>query len=515
MRSLLRTFYAVGLGLALSSSYSWAEDEVVPAGGGLFHRLCPPSNYVCPPVCPPPPLSVTPMPAPGTPTSPGQAPAMEPVLSPERSLALDTSTFATATPNMIGDFSGRYVMSVVTKHVQVKLSSPQLPNLAFFAPADFSAKIRVPVDSAAAFKIAENESPRPQDRFFATYNYFDHIFSGASPAFSLPNDAAPTVTSLTNFGIPFASNPAVLGPNGTLIFQTIKQFAAKQPGLYDQYLQTVIKNGNVVNFVNAPPAVQALANQIKNAFPSIPAAGIPIPTGAFQIASGEAFVGTTLTNVALGSANLHQEVFGIEKTFLDGDASIGLRIPIVQIEGDSSLSSSDFGDLSIILKYALINDTKTGDVLSGGLVVTVPTGRDITLINGSTLHPTLLQPFVGGIYNIDRFYVHGFSSLAVPTDVRDALLLFNDVGVGYTVYRNDPDAFLSRVTPTFEVHVNTPLNHRGSQGQFVAALDEIVLTSGLHLEFLGRLQLTGGVATPVTGPRPFAIEGFAHLNFRF
>jgi hypothetical protein len=213
--------------------------------------------------------------------------------------------------------------------------------------------------------------------------------------------------------------------------------------------------------------------------------------------------------------NLHQEVFGFEKTLLDGYASLGLRAPIFQIEGDGSLSRSDFGDLSILLKYAWLNNTQTGDVLSTGLVVTVPTGPDFALANGSTLHPVILQPYVGGIVNFERFYIHGFASLAVPTDGRDALLLFDDFGIGYRLYQSQQKAILTSVTPTIEAHINTPLNHRGSQNVGIVALDEVVFTYGVHLGLCKQAQLTLGVATPATGPLPFDVEAFAQFNWRF
>jgi hypothetical protein len=212
---------------------------------------------------------------------------------------------------------------------------------------------------------------------------------------------------------------------------------------------------------------------------------------------------------------LHQEVIGFEKTFLDGYASFGLRAPIFQIQGDGSLGRSDFGDLSILAKYAWINNTKTGDVLSTGLVVTVPTGPDFNLPDGSSLHAVILQPYVGGILTLDRIYLHGFASLAVPTDSRDAVLLFNDLGIGYRLYQSRDTAVLSSVTPTTEIHINTPLNHRGSQNTGVAALDEVVITFGVHLGLFKDSQLTLGAATPVTGPLPFDVEAFAQFNWRF
>jgi hypothetical protein len=417
---------------------------------------------------------------------------------------------------MIGDFSGRFVTTRVTQPVVVRLADPRVPNASFSVPADFRVLVKIPFASTGAFKIADNESPRPHDRLFATYNYFNDLFTAPQPTGVASPGVVPTVAALANYGIPTATGP--LGPNAALIFQNIRAFAAAQPALYDQYLRAVISEGRLVDFTNAPPQVQALANQIKGQLPPgllATVQAIRLPPNAFQIVSGGAFAGTTATAVTFPQANLHQEVIGFEKTFLDGYASFGMRAPIFQIQGDGSLSRSDFGDLSILVKYAWFNDTKTGDVLSTGLVVTVPTGPDFNLPDGRSLHPVILQPWVGGILNLDRFYVHGFTSLAVPTDARDALLLFDDLGIGYRLYQSHERAILSYVTPTLETHINTPLNHRGSQQAGVAALDEVVITSGVHLGLFKDSQLTLGVATPVTGPLPFDLEAFAQFNWRF
>lgn len=54
--------------------------------------------------------------------------------------------------------------------------------------------------------------------------------------------------------------------------------------------------------------------------------------------------------------DIHREVIGFEKTLLDGNASAGMRLPYIQVNGDGSVSKDDIGDLTMVLKYALIND---------------------------------------------------------------------------------------------------------------------------------------------------------------
>lgn len=216
-------------------------------------------------------------------------------------------------------------------------------------------------------------------------------------------------------------------------------------------------------------------------------------------------------------ANIHRETMGIEKTLFHGAASIGLRIPYLQTEGGGFPSADRWGDLSTILKYAPVNDPDTGNVFSLGIVVTAPTGSlpHSFSVDGNRVklvHSTLLQPFVGYIWNSGNFYVQGFSSVMVPTDSDDVTVLFNDVGVGYHIPCHG--GLFTEIVPTFEVHVNTPLNHRGSE-DLPRFRDAVDLTTGAHFYFNERISLTLGVGTTVTNPRLFDIEGIATVSFRF
>jgi hypothetical protein len=214
--------------------------------------------------------------------------------------------------------------------------------------------------------------------------------------------------------------------------------------------------------------------------------------------------------------DLHRQVFGFEKTFLDGDASISVRLNTLQAAGDGSLRSNDFGDTTIVSKFALINEPN-GNVLSVGFAVTAPTGPDQILLDGTRLHPTLLQPYAGYIYAFDRLYTQGFASLIIPTDDRDVLLSTSSVAVGYQLYRAaDPwSRMLTYVTPTTEAHATIPLNHRGLESQPVGFPDLVVITNGIHFGLGNRSNLLLGVATPVTGPKLFDLEGIAQFNFRY
>src|SRR5262249_41646324 len=93
--------------------------------------------------------------------------------------------------------------------------------------------------------------------------------------------------------------------------------------------------------------------------------------------------------------SLHRDVIGLEDTFFGGNASFGLRMPYIQLGGEPNFRNGDFGDLTLIFKYACINNCKTGNVLSTGLAVTLPTGTNSLLPDTPAIHTTLLQPYVG------------------------------------------------------------------------------------------------------------------------
>jgi len=206
---------------------------------------------------------------------------------------------------------------------------------------------------------------------------------------------------------------------------------------------------------------------------------------------------------------VNRGVIGFETSFLDGSASIGMRVPFVQRQGDGSLTDGDFGDLTFVFKYlALTNGT---DGISGGVVVTAPTGPVIQTIEGP-IRSTLIQPWVGFFASAGDVFAMGFSSVAFPTDGRDTTIMFNDLGVGILLYQS-PGALVSYIAPMAEVHVTTPLTNRGDN-ELLSVPDLVVLTGGVQFGF-GPASLTLGLAMPVTGPRVYDFEAFAQLNFRY
>jgi hypothetical protein len=229
------------------------------------------------------------------------------------------------------------------------------------------------------------------------------------------------------------------------------------------------------------------------------------------------------SGASLGDVRVYREFFGLEKTFFDQRASIGFRLPLNTLAVGSPPSlrstSTSLGDLTIFLKSIVLQDPGTGSLLSLGLAVTPPTGP--AAFAGAdfakSVHATAIQPFVGYILARGNLFFQGFSGINAPTDPSVVTMMYNDVGVGYFLFRNEnPEGWLSAIVPAFEVHVNTPLNHRATSavGGLAGTPDVVDLTMGSSFVFR-RAVFSFGFVEPVSGPRPFDFELVALLNITF
>ena len=219
---------------------------------------------------------------------------------------------------------------------------------------------------------------------------------------------------------------------------------------------------------------------------------------------------------------VYRETFGFEKTFLNQQASIGFRLPVDTLTVTSGFpglggSHTSTGNFSSYLKYAVYDDGR--NFFSVGLDLNFPTGPKSfagypSLLGINTLD---IQPFVGYIVQRDRLYIQGFNSIAVPTDANLATMYYCDIGLGYYVYRSsDPRACFSFLVPTFETHLNIPLNWVGIQPRYIGGTPDVVnLTFGLNAGLGRRFVLSTAYIHPVTGPNPFSGELALMLNFAY
>lgn len=219
-------------------------------------------------------------------------------------------------------------------------------------------------------------------------------------------------------------------------------------------------------------------------------------------------------NPGLGSVDLHRQTLGFEKTFLDGDASFGMRLPFIQLSGPPGTDQSGVGDLSLLFKYAIYNDVRTGNLFSTGLVLTTPTGADSPAFGDGTAAPRswLFQPWVGFFRNFDRSYVQGVSSVLAPTDSRDPTLFWNSIAFGYWLTRA-PERTITGIIPTIEFHVTTPFSNTDPNGA-IFVQDQVNMTTGLH--FLTRRgTLSPALVVPLVSPTPWRVEFLLNFNMRF
>lgn len=252
-----------------------------------------------------------------------------------------------------------------------------------------------------------------------------------------------------------------------------------------------------------------------------------------------------LNNSPISGIKIYRYVWGFEKTFDEGRGSVGLSLPLYSLfanaapsSGVTAPGSTSLGDLNIFAKYILKENKETGSLLSTGLLLTPPTGpRYLAGANyfpqskypGSfvPVHDLQIQPFIGYIFQRDRFYIQGFSALNVAVNPQDVTLYFNDVQFGYFLFRDrETDRFLTAVVPTFEAHITNPLNHRGVsspdpnksqnfQYDPYGTPDTVNLTYGINFEIRRNSLLTLAFAEPVTSYKPFAYEAFVLFNYRF
>jgi hypothetical protein len=214
------------------------------------------------------------------------------------------------------------------------------------------------------------------------------------------------------------------------------------------------------------------------------------------------------------NTDVYRETVGFEKTFLNGDASIGLRVSVIQQDGD--VQDDDFGDMTIITKYALIN--RSNLLVSVGLALTVPTGSANAGGFGSDYRSVLFQPYTGFIWNRERFYIHGFNAIIFSTNDNDPKFATYDIGVGYRLYQAEccKDRWLNYVIPTAEIHANLPVSKEGFANRDQFALpDSLITTLGVNIGLGCNANLGLGAGVPLSGPKLYDISALAQLNWRF
>lgn len=224
-------------------------------------------------------------------------------------------------------------------------------------------------------------------------------------------------------------------------------------------------------------------------------------------------IGVGLGASTTGNTDMQRQSIGFEKTFLNENASFGMRLPFIQQYGVGP--AQNVGDLTLLFKYAWVNDRQTGNVVSTGFAVTTPTGGGgAVLIDGTAApHSWLFQPWAGFIQNFDRFYVVGLSNMIIPSISRDVTLWGNSLAAGYWLYRSDGDRLLTGIIPVVEAHCRTPLSNRNPD-DVIFLQDQLNITTGVHFR-TNRGILSPAVCVPLLGPRPYTIEAMCYATWTF
>jgi hypothetical protein len=215
--------------------------------------------------------------------------------------------------------------------------------------------------------------------------------------------------------------------------------------------------------------------------------------------------------------------FGFEKTFNNGMGSVGIELPLDNLTANSfnnvvsTPTSSALGNLTVFSKYILAQNAQTGSLISACCAITPQSGTS-RFAGAQYLFPlnsTYIQTCLGWIYNHNNWYFQGFSGFSFAINPNDVTMIYNDVGMGYFVYRNrDSQAFLTAIAPTVELHVNNPLNHRDVFNKFdlAGSPDSVDFTFGLNFGLMNSAVLTAAFVAPVASPKAFDSEAVLMLN---
>lgn len=253
-----------------------------------------------------------------------------------------------------------------------------------------------------------------------------------------------------------------------------------------------------------------------------------------------------------GTDAITRYMTGLERTFWDGQGSLGFRLPFWTTDIESIPTtlpanvpfgapgtSNAFGDLTVTVKAKLAEREAT--LLSSGLSWTIPTGPDTlggvdpfyTMNNVS--HKGNIQPWVGW-YRANQsttygFFTQGFLAFDMPIDPDDGDYLYLDLGMGYRAPR-DNGGLITAITPMFEAHWSTPIADNAQTitltplgtasltGGFGGAVtggvlgyrNQVNLTSAVNIELLGSRNLVLGFVVPTTGPKIMDYELICQFN---
>jgi len=263
-------------------------------------------------------------------------------------------------------------------------------------------------------------------------------------------------------------------------------------------------------------------------------------------------------NVPLSARGVDVNRFsvGIEKTFLDGQMSLEVRLPFastlsddIRTDGSTSSDNVELGDLNLTLKALLYRSSTIA--VAGGLGIAVPTGDNVKVVDsfGDVLlrvknESVVLTPYLAYLLTpTDRLFFQnwvefGFDTNGNPVSanldltglqnvgrLRDQTLCQVDAQLGYWLIRPDETSSLVRgLAPFVELHYNATLGNPGQLQTTAISLvadeghvNELNLTAGFLSGIGDNMQIGVGVVVPLRGnnDRTFDWQIGVHGNYFF
>lgn len=509
-----------GIVIFLSAAPLFAQDRSQDLAWG--RKKCPPSQ-----VCPAPEVWPTPEiekpavpPEPGRESRPPEPTPPAPELAPERAVALGSEeTVALAAPNMIGNLLGG------SRSVSFFINRTQG---AVFINGLGSTNISNP-------KVAENNSPLPEDRAYFRYNFFSQALSvtgisSAPPVFD-PALGAFRQGTTTKF---YDDNMYTFGFEKTFFHRALS-VEVRIP-----FSQTLSSDLNL----SAGTVVGTSADSIDQngvLLPGIPSLRI--------VETPQATLGNERTEFGNMSVILKALIFGTPQVAFSGGVSIGLPTgddTNVRVTDFLGLTNVNSVDIERLREFHIGNDTVS---ISPFLAVLYkPTERFFVQaftefdfpVNSSSV--TYTETFPTSVATAFVPVVPGSPTppFTFHRNIDEQSLFQFDLGIGYWLYHNPEGRRLTGLAPTIELHYTTTLNNADviilpQDGSAVVTpttllvpppptvgnrnnrIDILDLTLGTTFEFAKRLTLATGFTLPMRGAdnRTFDWEFQLQLNYYF
>jgi len=254
------------------------------------------------------------------------------------------------------------------------------------------------------------------------------------------------------------------------------------------------------------------------------------------------------------SIDLHRYVAGFEKTFLGGNMSLDVRMPLLSgFDLSNSVISSDLGNvgnLTMFLKGLIYSDDDVA--IATGMGIGLPTGSDLrtrtlppfgdnfVVVRNQAVH---LMPFVAATMNLsDKWFLQSFGQMNFAASGNEVVnqngvvgvfneqnLLQTDIGLGRWLWQDSSRPVFTGLAGVCELHYTTIVQDTdvvglgngpflsGSISNSANRQDLLNLTSGLQAQLGPLTALRVGAVVPLrnTPDRVFDSEIQVSLNRKF